>query len=192
MEQPAKKYYTPEEYLALEEKAEYKSEYYKGEIFAMAGGTINHNQITGNLYTELSQSLNDKDCRVFISDMRLWVDEKDLFTYPDIMVICDKPEFLENRNDTVENPLIIIEVLSESTKNYDRGEKFMFYRALPTLREYILVDQYKVHIEQFYIGSEGKWVLTEYNNADDILKLVNLDIQIPLVDIYRRVEFEAS
>lgn len=142
MQKAAKNYYTIEECLTLEEKAEDKSEYYRGEIFAMTGATMNHNQIAGNLYTVLNQAYPDKECRVFISDMRLWVKEKELFTYPDLLVICDKPVFYQNRRDTIANPLIIVEVLSESTKNYDRGGKFEFYRTLSTLKEYILIDQY--------------------------------------------------
>ena len=99
MQKAAKNYYTIEECLTLEEKAEDKSEYYRGEIFAMTGATMNHNQIAGNLYTVLNQAYPDKECRVFISDMRLWVQEKKLFTYPDLLVICDKPEFYQNRRD---------------------------------------------------------------------------------------------
>ncbi|RMD86186.1 MAG: Uma2 family endonuclease, partial [Calditrichaeota bacterium] len=145
MQKTAKKYYTPEEYLALEEAAEYKSEYYKGEIFAMSGASINHNRIVMNLSTELNTALRDTKCEVFMSDMRLWVEAVQLFTYPDIVILCEQPQFYDDRDDTITNPFIIFEVLSESTKNYDRGEKFEFYRSLPSFQEYILVDQYKVH-----------------------------------------------
>ena len=127
MQQPEIKYYTPEEYLELEETAEYKSEYYQGEIFAMSGASFNHNQIIGNVHANLHQNQKKHNCRIAMTDLRLWVKEKNLFTYPDIMVICDKPEFYPNRNDTITNPIIIIEVLSDSTKNYDRGEKFVFF-----------------------------------------------------------------
>ncbi|MDZ7336626.1 MAG: Uma2 family endonuclease [candidate division KSB1 bacterium] len=192
MEQLAeKKYYSPEEYLALEETAEYKSEYYRGEIFALAGTSVNHNQIIVNTVSKLSNRLDEK-CRAFTTDVRLWIDEKDLFTYPDIMIVCGKIEFYPGRDDTITNPLVIIEVLSESTKNYDRGEKFVFYRAIPSFKEYILIDQYTVHVEHFYIGEQGKWVLTEYDNPDDILKFTKIDFQISLREIYHRVELPTS
>lgn len=189
MEQLAhKKYYSPEEYLALEEKAEYKSEYYKGEIFAMAGTSINHNQIIINTVSKLSNNLSDK-CRTFTTDVRLWIDERDLFTYPDIIIVCGKIEFYPERDDTITNPLVIIEVLSESTKNYDRGEKFVFYRSIPSFQEYILIDQARVHVEHFFIGEQGKWTLTEYDDLNDILKLTKVEFQISLRDIFHRVKF---
>lgn len=190
MEQLAeKKYYSPEEYLALEEKADYKSEYYKGEIFALAGTSVNHNRIVGNLSSRLNQMLANKKCEAFSTDVKLWIREKDLFTYPDITIVCGKIEFYPGRDDTITNPLVIFEVLSESTKNYDRGEKFLFYRAIPTFQEYVLIDQTKIHVEHFYIGEQGKWVLTEYNAPDDVLKLTKVDFEMPLRDIYQRVEF---
>ena len=188
MQKPAKKYLTPDEYLELEQAAEFKSEYYQGEIFAFAGASINHNRIVGNLYSKLNHALTNKKCEAFMSDMRIWVKSKDLFTYPDVSVVCDKPQFYPDRDDTITNPLIIIEVLSESTKNYDRGEKFEFYRSITTFQEYVLIDQYKIHIEHFYIGVEGKWVLTEYNDIEDMLKLSKIDFQIPIIDVYHRVD----
>ncbi|HEX9652218.1 MAG TPA: Uma2 family endonuclease [bacterium] len=192
MQKPATKYFTREEYLAREETAEYKSEYYRGEIFAMAGTSATHNRILLNLASFLNRELPKKRCDVFASDIRLQVESKDLFTYPDIMAVCDKPQFYENRNDTITNPLIIFEILSESTKNYDRGDKFEFYRAIPTLKEYVLIDQYKVHVEQFAIGDAGKWVLTEHNEIHNELKLIALDLTIPLQTIYSRVEFSGA
>jgi len=190
MQKPALKYITPEEYLEREVAAEFRSEYYQGEIFALAGGSLNHNQIIGNVYAPLHHNQKHHKCRVAMSDLRLWVEERGLFTYPDIMIICDKPQLYNDRSDTISNPLIIFEVLSESTKNYDRSEKFEFYRSISTFQEYILIDQYKIHIEQFHIGSEGKWVLTEYNDINDVLKLEKIDFQMPLQDIYSRVDFE--
>jgi len=189
MPQPAIKYLTPEEYLALEEAAEFKSEYYQGEIFNMAGASFNHNQIILNVSSHLHQKQKNHKCRVAMNDLRLWVEANDLFTYPDILVICDKPQFYTDRNDTITNPKIIIEVLSESTKNYDRGEKFVFYRSIPTFREYILIDQYSVHIEQFCIGVDGNWVLKEYDDLNAVLKFSQIDFQIPFTDIYSQVKF---
>lgn len=189
MQKPATKYYTREEYLALEEAAEYKSEYYRGEIFAMAGTSATHNRIVLNVASFLDRELPKKRCDVFASDVRLQVESRDLFTYPDIMIVCEKPQFYENRNDTVTNPVIIFEVLSEATKNYDRGEKFEFYRAIPTLKEYVLVDQHKIHVEHFLKVEPGKWILTEYDDILHELKLAAVDLIIPLQAIYNRVEF---
>jgi Uma2 family endonuclease len=189
MQKPATKYFTREEYLVLEEAADYKSEYYKGEIFAMAGASLDHNRIVSNLNMDLNQRLLKRNREAFASDMRLQVETKDLFTYPDVMVICGKPQLYENRRDVITNPIIILEVLSESTKNYDRGEKFEFYRAIPTLKEYVVVDQHKIHVEQFSIGDAGKWVLSEYNDINNELILTAVDLTIPLQTIYSRVEF---
>lgn len=189
MEQPAeKKYYSPEEYLALEETAEYKSEYYRGEIFALAGTSVNHNRIGSNVSSRLNQLFTKKNFEAFTNDVKLWIQEKDLFTYPYIMIVCGKIEFYPGRDDTITNPLVIFEVLSESTKNYDRGEKFVFYRAIPSFQEYVLIDQSTKHVEHFYISEQGNWVLTEYDNPDDILKLTKIDFQIPRREIYQRVE----
>lgn len=185
-----KKYYSPEEYLALEETADYKSEYYRGEIFAMSGGSVNHNLIIGNVHGSLYQKLRESKCFAFMNDVRLWIEEKDLFTYPDIMIVCGKIEFYPERDDTITNPIVIIEVLSESTKNYDRGEKFFFYRSIPSFHEYVLIDQARVHVEHFYISEQGKWTLTEYDDLDAVLKLTKIDFQISLRDIYQRVEWE--
>jgi len=190
MQEHAKKYITPEEYLAMEEKAEYKSEYFQGEIFALAGGTASHSQIAVNLIVTLAPKLQAKKCRLFSSDMKVWITEKELFTYPDITIICDKPEFYPGRKDAITNPLLIIEVLSDSTKSYDRVEKFEYYRSIPTFQEYILVDQYKVHIEHFYYESKGRWIFTEYKSIDDILNFTKINFKISLKEIYNQIEFE--
>ena len=190
MHDPAKKYITPEEYLALEEKAEHRSEYYQGEIFALAGGSANHNQISGNIYTKLNTTFGDQNCQPFIGDMKVWIEKKDLFTYPDVAVVCGEIEFYENRDDAIINPLVIIEVLSESTTTYDHIEKFEYYRTLPSFQEYILVDQYKIHIEHYYKESKGKWIFTEYHQKDDILHFEKIDFEMSLKDIYRRIKFK--
>jgi Uma2 family endonuclease len=190
MQQPARKYYTPAEYLAREDAAEYKSEYYRGEIFAMAGGSINHNRIVGNLHGKLNRAILNKNCEAFMNEMKVWIEAEQLFTYPDILVICGKPQFYQDRDDIITNPLLIIEILSDSTKNYDRGEKFKFYRSILSLKEYVLIDQYTIHVEQFYLESPGKWIFTEYREADNVLKLVSVDFQVVLKELYERVEFK--
>jgi Uma2 family endonuclease len=187
-----KQYTTPEEYLALEEAAESKSEYRDGEIVPMTGGTTNHNEITGNFYAHLKFALRGQNYRVFMLDVRLWIPRYRIYTYPDVMVIQGEPVYHENRQDTITNPVLIVEVLSKSTKNYDRGDKFEFYRSIPEFREYIMIDQYRYKVEQFAKTSEGKWLFTEYDSADSVLALSSLDFQIPLRDIYERVNFEES
>ncbi|NET60636.1 MAG: Uma2 family endonuclease [Symploca sp. SIO2E6] len=134
-------YYSPEEYLALEEKADCKSEYIDGEIFIMAGGSTNHNQIALNFSTELNFAFKKLDYRVFMSDVRLWIPQRRIYTYPDVMVVVGEPEYHDNRTDTITNPRVIIEVLSPSTKGYDRNKKFEIYRTIPTFEEYLLIGE---------------------------------------------------
>jgi Uma2 family endonuclease len=192
MQQPALKYITPDEYLAMEEAAAYKSEYYRGEIFAIAGASKNHNRINFDLGTSVNLALKGTNCEVFANEMKLWIKAGNIFTYPDLMIVCGKAEFYEGRDDTLVNPIVIFEVLSDSTKVRDRVEKFDFYRSIPTFQEYILIDQYKIHVEQMYLETRNKWILSEYNEITDVLKLAKVNAQIPLQEIYRRVEFAAS
>lgn len=188
--QIAKRDYTPEEYLALEEKAIDKSEYHDGEIVPMTGGTTNHNSIIINLIANLKFGLRSRDYRLFTSDVRLWIPETRRYVYPDIMVIQGNPVYQGSNSTIVTNPCLIIEVLSSSTKDYDRGGKFLYYRSIPEFREYILIDQYSYHIEQFAKNSNNKWVLTEYDSEDAILVLESVEFQIPLRDIYERITLE--
>ena len=187
-----KRYYTPEEYLALEETAIDKSEYHDGEIVTMTGGTTNHNKLAGNFYKKFPLTIKEQDYEIFINDVRLWIPQTRRYVYPDIMVIQEEPIYQENNQTVVTNPLVIIEVLSNSTKNYDRGNKFFFYRSIPTFREYILIDQYSYHIEQFAKNSKSKWELTEYDSEDSVLTLESVEFQIPMRDIYQRINFEAN
>jgi Uma2 family endonuclease len=187
-----KRYYTPEEYLALEEKAEYKSEYHDGVIISMTGGTTNHNQITGNIYMALRLALKGQEYDVFISDVRLWIPRIRSYVYPDVMVIAGKPEYYDNRKDTITNPQAIIEVLSKSTRNYDRGDKFSYYRTIPSFQEYILIDQKKIAIEQYSKQANKRWSFSEYNEEDTDLFFSSLQVQVPLIDIYEKVDFEAE
>jgi len=190
--QTEKRYYTPEEYLALEEAAIDKSEYHDGEIIPMTGGTTNHNSIIINLIANLKFGLRGKDYRLFTSDVRLWIPLTRRYVYPDIMVIQGEPIYHENNKTIVTNPLVIIEILSNSTKDYDRGGKFLAYRSIPEFQEYILIDQYSYHIEQFAKNSKGKWELTEYDSEDSVLTLESVEFQIPLKEIYERINFEVK
>lgn len=182
--------YTPAEYLALEEQAEYKSEYYKGEIIAMAGSSLNHNRIAKNICFAIDEDLAGKSCESFMGDIRLWIEKKEFYTYPDVMVVCGQPKFVEGRTDTIINPIIIVEVLSESTAGYDRGEKFQAYWTLDTLVEYVLVDQYRIHAEYFRRISEKEWRLLVLTKSDDTLILESLEIDIPLSKIYLNVTWD--
>ncbi|MFM8008038.1 MAG: Uma2 family endonuclease [Dolichospermum sp.] len=182
--------YTPEEYLELEEKALYKSEYRNGEIIPMTGGTTNHNQIALNFASSLLYAIRGKKYRVFIGDVRLWIPEYREYTYPDVIVTDGKPLYAGKNNTTVTNPLLIIEVLSKSTKNYDQGEKFTFYRSIPQFKEYVLVEQNQYQIMHYSKTNEGEWIFREYKLENDIIKLQHLDFEISLIDIYQDVNFE--
>ncbi len=185
-------YYTPEEYLELEKNAEYKHEYRNGEIIPMTGGTTNHNKIAVNFSFYFKLAKRGENYEIFIGDVRLWVEDYQLYTYPDVMVIAGEIIYHGTGTTTVTNPLLIVEVLSKSTKDYDRGDKFKYYRSIPSLREYIMVDQYGFHIEQFAKNSEGKWVLTEYDSEAVELQLESIDFQIGLKDIYEGVNFDVE
>ena len=192
MQTKEKVYYSPEEYLELETAAEYKSEYRDGLIIPMAGGTPNHNQIAVNLSAALNFALKGQPYRVFTSDLRLWIPQARLYTYPDVIVVSGQLQFAESRRDTITNPSIIVEVLSESTANYDRGEKFKLYRNIPTLQEYILISQSEMHIEQFAKTADNKWILSEDDQENSILTLNSIQFQISFKDIYDKVEFDTE
>jgi Uma2 family endonuclease len=187
-----KRHYTPEEYLALEEKAEFKSEYHDGEILTMTGGTTNHNKIALNICRRLPLTIKGQNYEIFMNDVRLWMGRYRRYVYPDVIVIQGEPVYEGSGTTSVTNPLLIVEVLSNSTSSYDRGDKFQYYRSIPEFREYIMVDQYQFYIEQFAKNSGGKWVLTEYESAEAVLALESIDFQISLAQIYERVNFEAK
>ncbi len=191
MQETAKKTkLTHEQYFALEEKSETRHEYYQGEIFDLAGGTINHARIISNFVRNCRFLNDDEKCGIFFSDLRIFVESVDLFTYPDILIICGEPRFYKKRDDTILNPILIAEVLSDSTKNYDRGEKFFFYRQIPSLKHYVLIDQYSPHVEYFRLGEDGHWVLSEFSDLSDRLQISNPDLLLPLREIYQNVSFE--
>ncbi|OBQ24349.1 MAG: hypothetical protein AN488_01715 [Anabaena sp. WA113] len=186
------RYYTPEEYLELEEQAEYRSEYRDGEIIAMTGGTTNHNKIALNFAASLKYGLRKKNYDVYISDVRLWILRYRQHTYPDIMIIQGEPIYATENNTTVINPLLIAEVSSKSTSNYDQSDKFMYYRSIPEFKEYILINQYQYHVMQYVKTNDGKWIFTELESESDILTLQTIDFQIALSEIYEQVNFTQS
>ena len=174
-----------EAYLEMENAADEKHEYYKGEIFAMSGAKVPHNIISANLLITLGQRLRGKKCKPFNSDQRIHIPSNSLFTYPDISIICGEVITLNNAL----NPTVIIEVLSKSTKNYDRGEKFKLYRDIQTLKEYILVDSESIHIETFRLNENDHWELEEYNSLAGAVIIKAIDESIFLSEIYDNVPF---
>ncbi|MBX9256028.1 Uma2 family endonuclease [Desmonostoc muscorum CCALA 125] len=188
--QTHKKYYTPEEYLKIEETSEFKNEYRDGEIIPMPGGTTNHNEIAGNFYANFKFKMRGKNYKIYIGDVKLWIERYRIYTYPNVMVIQGEPIYDGNGTTKVTNPLMILEVLSNSTENHDRTNKFRFYRSIPTLQEYIIINQYEYLVEQFNKNAEGQWVLTEYESRDAVLSLKSIDFQISFSDIYEGINFE--
>ena len=178
--------YSIEEYLQMEEASDEKHEYYQGEIFAMSGDKVPHNIISVNLIKLLGQKLKGKSCEPFNSDQRIYIPQNSLFTYPDISIICGEIVTLNNDDWNIINPVVIIEVLSKATKNYDRGDKFKLYRDIATLKEYILIDSETISIEAFRINDGGHWELEEYKKADNILLIKCIQVSIPVTEIYER------
>ena len=187
----ARTYLTPEEYIATERKATLKSEYLSGEIVAMSGASNEHNLITMNTANGLYNQVTDRGCRVYASDMRVGIGEGASYFYPDIAVTCDRPRFEDDAFDTLINPQVVIEVLSDSTANYDRGEKFRRYRQLESLQEYILISQNQVHVEH-YLRQGKQWVLSEFSAPENVLPLASIEAELSLNQIYRFVEFETD
>ena len=187
---PAIKFISIEEYLFAEEISLEKNEYYKGEIFAMAGASISHNSIVGNSLIEIGGFLRDKSCRVFPSDLRIQIEANTLFTYPDLTIFCNEIEKFENRNDTAVNPTVIIEVLSKSTQEYDRGTKFNLYRQLSSLNEYIMISSTEVLVERYVKQSDNEWLFTSYNTTEDFFMIKSIGLSVAVKTLYRNVNFE--
>lgn len=183
---------TPEQYLEAERAAEFKSEYYGGQIYAMAGGTIPHAHIIANFTGALFLALRGSTCFVLSSDARLRISATGLYTYPDVMVVCGDPKFADDQRDTVLNPTLIVEVLSKSTEGHDRGFKFAQYRKLDSLREYALVSTGEPRVEKFLRQAEGQWVLWESVGSGAVCHFSSLDCKIALTDIYDKVTFDAE
>jgi Uma2 family endonuclease len=181
---------TMKEYLALEREAEQRNEYLKGEMFAMTGASLKHNLITGNVFAELKQQLRRTDCNAFISDMRVGVPAAELYTYPDIVVVCGEPQLEDEYLDTLLNPVLIIEVLSKSTASYDRSIKFGYYRTIESLTEYLLIAQDAHHVEQYTKQADGRWLLADIVSIESIVELASVGCTLALRDIYEKVEPE--
>ncbi len=179
---------TPEEYLEFERTSEFKHEYFNGEIFAMVGASLRHNQINGNIFGELRNQLKQSPCRPFINDLRVKVQEIEKYTYPDIVIVCGDIEIeKESGMETLLNPIVIIEVLSNSTELYDRGAKFQHYQLIPSLQEYILVSQYSPLVEKYVRSDKGQWIYTSYQGMDKTIAIEAVKCELILSDIYYQV-----
>lgn len=181
-----KRVWTPEEYLAWERAQPEKHAFYQGEIFAMSGATREHNLLVSNLVTGLNVALRDRPCETYPSDMRVKVPATGLYTYPDVSVVCGEPRFEDDTFDTLLNPLVLVEVLSESTERYDRGEKFEQYRTIASLHDYVLLRQDRILVEHFAKQPGGAWLLRELR-AGGSLELASLGCALAVDELYRKV-----
>ena len=183
---------TVADYLSMDRASSEKHEFAFGEIYAMGGASARHVEIVGNIAGELGNRLRQRPHRVYSTDLRLCVDADHRYTYPDVVVVCGQPQFLDDQLDTLLNPDLIVEVLSESTRNYDRGDKFQQYRGIPSFREYLLVDQAKAHVERYSKQQDGTWSLWETDSLDHVVRLESIAVRLPVSEIYLKVEFDQA
>ena len=188
--QSESKTYTLDEYRALEEKAEFRSEYDDGEILPMSGGTIEHNNIIINLIVMLKMALRGANYHIQTSDLRVWIPQYRKATYPAVMVIAGDPVFNDNRSDEILNPCLIVEVLSKSTEGYDRGDKFLYYRSILEFKEYLLISQAEYFIEHYRKTGEGQWLLQEYRGHEKEITLESVGVSLVVKDVYEGVNLE--
>ncbi len=192
VKEPAPKYnyVSSEQYLELERASGVKHEYYKGEVYAMSRASLSHNDIFHNVYSSLAAFLKGKNCKPYGSDLRIHIPENTLYTYPDISIICGKPETTDRFFDSIINPSIIIEILSKSTKDYDRGTKFNLYRGIKTLKEYILIDSTAVSVEVFTKQDDNSWKLIEFKQLSDSFFIATISLTLHMKDIYDDVTLD--
>ena len=185
----AQSWISPEEYLEIERRATYRSEYFDGEMFAMAGATRQHNRISTNLVSGIDHHLKSRDCNVYANDMRVHVPSTGYFTYPDVVITCGKEEFTDAQNDILVNPLVIIEILSDSTASYDRGKKFEHYRELASFVEYLLVEQRTPRVEQYVCQHSDQWLYRDIRGIDDQnVTIYAIECSLSMQDIYHKVD----
>lgn len=182
-------HYSFNDWLKDERERLERTEYVAGEVFAMAGASMSHNLIVANVIRELGVEMKHRPCRVFASDLKVRIDASDVGCYPDVLVLCDKPQFYDNRRDVVLNPQLIVEVLSKSTEAYDRGDKFAMYRSLPSLQAYLLVSQARIHVELYILNENRNWVLSDYTRFDEMIYIEPLDCLLNVAEVYDKVDF---
>ena len=183
------RYYSPEEYLEIEVNSQERNDYIDSQIIPTTIETPNHNQIAGNFSAGLNFTLKRQPFRVFVTDQRLWIPDKKVYTYPDVMVVAKPLELQEGRRDTIVNPVMLAEVLSNSNKSNDRDEKFAAYRTISTFKEYVLIDKYTMHVEQYSKTDNNKWIFSEYEDENELISLISVPFEISLADIYDNVDF---
>jgi Uma2 family endonuclease len=183
---------TAEQYLEIERKAEYKSEYFNGEMFAMSGGTLAHSRIATNIGGALYSQLRGGPCAVQSSDLRVLVKPSGLYTYPDLSVVCGEPQLLDRSRDTLVNPTLIVEVLSPSTEAYDRGRKFEHYRSIDSLRQYLLVSSDRIRVDLFTRQADGRWLLASAGAVEERVALDSIDCSLLVADVYEKVDLSAA
>lgn len=185
------KRYSPEEYLTLEATSEVRHEYHDGEIIEMVGGTTNHNKITLNfVFCFLSCFRDQPSYDIYSNDVRLWIPATRKYTYPDVMIVAGEPIYTDTSDTTITNPIVIAEVLSSSTQNYDQAEKFDAYRSIPTFTEYLLIDQYQCFVKHFAKTSENQWLLTDYKDINQTISLDVIPFELVLAELYKGIKFE--
>jgi Uma2 family endonuclease len=187
-----KTFITPEQYLEIERAAEFKSEYYDGEMFAMAGARANHNLIVANSIFQLTLQLRPKPCRTYPSDMRTRVGSNRRYTYPDVVVVCGEPQYLDEQQDTLINPTLIVEVLSPSTEKFDRGKKFAYYRSIESLVHYLMISSDRMSAELYTRETDGRWVLSPAEQPNDVIDLPAINARLTLADLYEKVDLAAA
>jgi len=180
--------FTPEEYLEFERQSKVRHEYIDGELFEMAGANKNHNRISSNIIRLLGNQLIERDCSVYGSDMRVKITAAEKYTYPDVVAICGDEAFEDETEDTLLNPMLIIEVLSKSTEAYDRGGKFEFYQLIESFREYVLISQEPFRVEQFVRKNANEWTYFEFRKPNEIVKLNSINCELVLADIYHKIQ----
>lgn len=192
MSQPLDSNLTPDSYLEFERRSQIRHEYIDGELFAMTGASLQHNQVVVNFSREISVQLKEKQSFIYTNDMRVRVPAMSRYFYPDAVCLCGTPLFEDREQDTLTNPNLIAEVLSKSTQAYDRGEKFEDYRRIPAMNEYVLIAQDRPHVEQFLRQSNGRWLFMETNGIEKTIELPSISCPLSLTELYDKVEFEAE
>lgn len=187
MDAAALKLISPQEYLRFERGAKEKHEYFEGQIIAMAGASLAHNRMVANLVKKIGSFLEDKSCEILPSDIRISVPSFESYMYPDATIVCGKPEMEDEKFDTLKNPSVLFEVLSPSTEDHDRGKKFFFYRQIPTLKEYVLINTTKYFVEISRRQEDNSWMFEEISNPDSYLNINTIDFRIPLEELYKNV-----
>ena len=185
-------YFTAQEYLDMERLAPTKSEYYAGEIFAMAGASSRHTVIVANVVYLLVGQLKGRKCSAHANDLRVHVKQAGLYNYPDVLVVCGQPLFADNQKDTLLNPNVIVEVLSDSIEKWDRGRKFAMYRTIESLTDYLLITQNSALVEHYVRQPTGQWILSDHRGLEAAVVIASIDCTLPLADIYGKVEFDAD